>query len=103
MKHFSTHLKTFAAVCTLVTALGATAQADVVAVSITTNLLETDNDGKGYSLGYEFTATANMTVTQLGYFVAPSLFGPPLVEQHNVGIYTTGWYAPRLDKRGPRR
>ena len=35
-----------------------------------------------YALGYEFQANANITVTQLGYFVDTTL-----TESHDVGLY----------------
>ncbi len=40
------------------------------------------NNGFGYSLGYEFMANSNITVTALGYFVDTTL-----TESHDVGLY----------------
>jgi hypothetical protein len=69
----------------LALAPGVNARADVVALSITPNPNNTFNNGSGYSLGYEFHANSNMTVTQVGYFANPGL-----TETHNIGIYTAG-------------
>jgi uncharacterized protein DUF4082/PEP-CTERM motif-containing protein len=57
------------------------ARADFIAIQIIPGIEE--NNGVGYSLGYEFQANTNMTVTQLGYFSTGSL-----TEAHNVGIYS---------------
>ena len=65
--------------------LGVVAQgrADSVAVTITPDPGNTFNNGLGpYVLGYEFQANANITVTQLGYFVDSTL-----TESHDVGLY----------------
>jgi Domain of unknown function (DUF4082) len=57
--------------------------ADSVAVAITPDPGNTFNNGLGpYVLGYEFQANANITVTQLGYFVDSTL-----TESHDVGLY----------------
>jgi hypothetical protein len=70
-------------VAVLTLALGAHARADSVAVTITPDPASTFNNGFGYSLGYEFLANSNVTVTQLGYFVDTTL-----TESHEVGLYT---------------
>ncbi len=69
-------------VAVLTLALGAHARADSVAVTITPDPASTFNNGFGYSLGYEFLANSNITVTQLGYFDYTGL-----TESHDVGLY----------------
>jgi hypothetical protein len=85
----SSKLAMLAAVLTL--ALGSQVRADSAAVTLTPDPSNTFNNGgagSGYSLGWEFTVggSANITVTQLGYF---SNFGTALTETHDVGIYDT--------------
>jgi Domain of unknown function (DUF4082) len=64
-------------------ALVAQGRADLVAVTLTPDPNSTFNNGAaGYALGYEFQANANITVTQLGYFVDTTL-----TESHDVGLY----------------
>lgn len=63
-------------------ALVAQGRADSVALTLTPDSDNTFNNGAGYAIGYEFQANANITVTQLGYFVASTL-----TESHEVGLY----------------
>jgi uncharacterized protein DUF4082/PEP-CTERM motif-containing protein len=73
----------FLAVAVFSFAVGA-ASADTPAVSFTPVSGNTFNNGIGFSLGFEFTATSNLTVDALGYFDDGSL-----QELHTVGIYNS--------------
>jgi len=54
-------------------------------LTLTPNPSNTINNGVGYSMGYEFTISAAITVDELAYFADPTLS-----QSHAVGIYTTG-------------
>ena len=62
------------------------AQAQTPALTITKT--GTENAGNSYSLGYEFTTTAPVTVDALGYFTSQSGVNA-LTQDHPVSIYDT--------------
>jgi hypothetical protein len=61
------------------------APAQQTAVTITPNPSNVFNNGFGYSLGYTFSTTDQLTVTQLGFFNPRGL-----ANSHEVGIFTVG-------------
>lgn len=68
-------------------------QADIVATEFVSLNDSNFSAGPNFTLGWEFTTTAPISVTQLGY-LEPSTIGSPalpaMAENHEVGIWTTG-------------
>jgi hypothetical protein len=69
----------------LVLVAGVNARAGSIAVALTPAPGNTINTGNGFSLGWEFTANANLNVTDLGIFT-----DGPRIESHDVGIFNVG-------------
>lgn len=58
---------------------------DSFAISLTPDPANTFNNGTGYSLGFRFTLSQDITVNALGFFADTSL-----TQSHAVGIFNTG-------------